>query len=78
MPAPASIPEADRECPPSRRYPLQVKPRIMLTQPGESSRLCFFTRTDFGTSRLNTPPADTPSTTCGPAAAQVKSTVGYP
>ena len=38
---------------------LQVKPRHMLTQLGEWSRLGFFTRTGFGTYRLNTPPATT-------------------
>ena len=42
--------------------PLDVKPRNMLTQPGEWSRLGFFTRTGFGTYRLNTPPASTSST----------------
>jgi hypothetical protein len=35
---------------------LKVKPRNMLTQLGEWSRLGFFTRTGFGTYRLNTPP----------------------
>ena len=34
----------------------------MLTQLGEWARLGFFTRTGFGTYKLNTPPADTPST----------------
>ena len=42
---------------------LQVKPRNLLTQLGEWARLGFFTRTGFGTYRLNTPPAATPSTT---------------
>ena len=41
---------------------LHVKPRTMLTQLGEWARLGFFTRTGFGTYKLNTPPADTPST----------------
>jgi hypothetical protein len=41
---------------------LQVKPRNMLTQLGEWARLGFFTRTGFGTYRLNTPPAATSST----------------
>jgi len=41
---------------------LGVKPRNMLTQLGEWSRLGFFTRTGFGTYRLNTPAADTSST----------------
>jgi hypothetical protein len=35
----------------------------MLTQLGEWSRLGFFTRTGFGTYRLNTPPAAASSTT---------------
>jgi hypothetical protein len=34
----------------------------MLTQLGEWARLGFFTRTGFGTYRLNTPTSDTPST----------------
>jgi hypothetical protein len=34
----------------------------MLTQLGEWTRLGFFTRTGFGTYRLNTPPSDTPWT----------------
>jgi hypothetical protein len=38
---------------------LGVKPRNMLTQLGEWSRLGFFTRTGFGTYRLNTPTAQT-------------------
>ena len=42
---------------------LQVKPRNMLTQLGEWTQLGFFTRTRFGTYRLNTPPAATSSTT---------------
>jgi hypothetical protein len=42
---------------------LQVKPRHMLTQLGEWSRLGFFTRTGFGIYRLNTPAATTTSTT---------------
>ncbi len=41
---------------------LDVKPRTMLTQLGEWARLGFFTRTGFGTYKLNTPPADTPWT----------------
>jgi Insertion element 4 transposase N-terminal/Transposase DDE domain len=41
---------------------LGVKPRNMLTQLGEWARLGFFTRTGFGTYKLNTPPSDTPST----------------
>ena len=41
---------------------LDVKPRNMLTQLGEWARLGFFTRTGFGTYKLNTPPSDTPST----------------
>jgi hypothetical protein len=41
---------------------LGVKPRNMLTQLGEWARLGFFTRTGFGTYKLNTPPASTPST----------------
>jgi hypothetical protein len=41
---------------------LGVKPRNMLTQLGEWARLGFFTRTGFGTYRLNTPTSDTPST----------------
>ena len=41
---------------------LHVKPRNMLTQLGEWARLGFFTRTGFGTYKLNTPPASTPST----------------
>jgi len=41
---------------------LHVKPRNMLTQPGEWARLGFFTRTGFGTCKLNTPPESTPST----------------
>ena len=41
---------------------LNVKPRNMLTQLGEWARQGFFTRTGFGTYRLNTPPSDTPST----------------
>jgi hypothetical protein len=36
---------------------LGVPPRIMLTQLGTWARLGFFTRTGFGTYRLNTPPA---------------------
>jgi hypothetical protein len=41
---------------------LGVKPRNMLTQLGEWARLGFFTRTGFGTYRLNTPSGQTPST----------------
>jgi hypothetical protein len=42
---------------------LQVKPRNMLTQLGEWAKLGFFTRTGFGTYRLNTPSATESSTT---------------
>jgi hypothetical protein len=42
---------------------LGVKPRTMLTQLREWALLGFFTRTSFGTYRLNTPPAPTTSTT---------------
>ena len=42
---------------------LDVKPRHMLTQLREWALLGFFTRTGYGTYRLNTPPADTSSTT---------------
>jgi hypothetical protein len=41
---------------------LDVKPRNMLTQLGQWARLGFFTRTGFGTYKLNTPSSDTPST----------------
>ena len=41
---------------------LGAKPRDMLTQLGEWARLGFFTRTGFGTYKLNTPPAGTPWT----------------
>ena len=41
---------------------VKVKPRNMLTQLGEWSRLGFFTRTGFGTYRLNTPSHATSST----------------
>jgi hypothetical protein len=41
---------------------LGVKPRNMLTQLGEWARLGFFTRTGFGTYKLNTTPENTPST----------------
>ena len=41
---------------------LDVKPRNMLTQLGEWARLGFFTRTGFGTYRLNTPSDQTPLT----------------
>ena len=41
---------------------LDVKPRNMLTQPGEWARPGFFTRTGFSTCKLNMPPAETPST----------------
>jgi hypothetical protein len=34
----------------------------MLTQLGEWTRLGFFTRSGFGTYKLNTPTSDTPST----------------
>jgi hypothetical protein len=42
---------------------LGVKPRNMLTQLRERAQLGFFTDTGFGTNRLNTPPAQTSSTT---------------
>ena len=42
---------------------LQVKPRSMLTQLREWALLGFFTRTGFGTYRLNTPPSPASSTT---------------
>jgi Insertion element 4 transposase N-terminal/Transposase DDE domain len=42
---------------------LHVKPRNLLTQLGEWTRLGFFTHTDLGTYALNTPTADTSSTT---------------
>ena len=41
---------------------LQVKPRNMLTQLAEWSRLGFLTRTGLGTYALNTPTPDTSST----------------
>ena len=41
---------------------LGVKPRNMLTQLGEWARLGFFTRTGFGTYKLNTRPESTHST----------------
>jgi hypothetical protein len=41
---------------------LGIKPRNMLTQLGEWARQGYFTRTGFGTYRLNTPSSDTPST----------------
>ena len=41
---------------------LGVKPRNMLTQLGEWARLGFFTRTGFGTYKLNAAPENTPST----------------
>jgi Insertion element 4 transposase N-terminal/Transposase DDE domain len=41
---------------------LGVKPRNMLTQLGEWARLGFFTRTGFGTYKLNTQPESTHST----------------
>jgi hypothetical protein len=41
---------------------LGVPPRNMLTQLGEWARLGFFTRTSFGTYRLNTPPTGASST----------------
>jgi len=41
---------------------LNVKPRNMLTQLGEWARLGLFTRTGFGTYRLNTPSGQTPLT----------------
>ena len=42
---------------------LNVPPRNMLTQLAEWARWGFFTRTGYGTYRLNTPPASTSSTT---------------
>ncbi len=42
---------------------LGVKPRSMLTQLGEWTRLGFFTRTDYGTYALNTPSRPASSTT---------------
>ena len=41
---------------------LGVKPRNMLTQLGQWARQGYFTRTGFGTYKLNTPSSDTPST----------------
>jgi len=41
---------------------LGAKPRDMLIQLGEWARLGFFTRTGFGTYKLNIPPAGSPST----------------
>jgi Insertion element 4 transposase N-terminal/Transposase DDE domain len=41
---------------------LGARPRNVRTQLGEWARLGFFTRTGFGTYKLNTPPAETPST----------------
>src|SRR5207244_4304833 len=41
---------------------LGVKPRNILTQLGQWARQGFFTRTGFGTYRLNTPSDQTPST----------------
>jgi hypothetical protein len=41
---------------------LKVKPRNMLTQLGQWARQGYFTRTGFGTYKLNTPSSDTPST----------------
>ena len=42
---------------------LQIKPRNMLTQLAEWSRLGFITHTDYGTYALNTPPSPPSSTT---------------
>jgi hypothetical protein len=42
---------------------LQITPRNLHTQLGEWAKLGFITRTGFATYALNTPPADTPSTT---------------
>jgi hypothetical protein len=42
---------------------LGVKPRTMLTQLREWALLGFFTHTDYGTYRLNTPPDNTSPTT---------------
>jgi hypothetical protein len=42
---------------------LQITPRNLHTQLGEWAKLGFITRTGFATYTLNTPPADTPSTT---------------
>ena len=41
---------------------LGVKPRNILTQLGQWARQGFFTRTGFGTYRLNTPSDQTPLT----------------
>jgi Insertion element 4 transposase N-terminal/Transposase DDE domain len=41
---------------------LDVKPRNMLTQLGQWARQGYFTRTGFGTYKLNAPSSDTPST----------------
>jgi Insertion element 4 transposase N-terminal/Transposase DDE domain len=41
---------------------LNVKPRNMLTQLGQWAQQGYFTRTGFGTYKLNTPSSDTPST----------------
>ena len=42
---------------------LNVKPRTLLTQPGEWTQLGFFTRTGTGTYALNTPSSPTSLTT---------------
>jgi Insertion element 4 transposase N-terminal/Transposase DDE domain len=42
---------------------LQITPRNLHTQLGEWAKLGFITRTGFATYALNTPPAETPSTT---------------
>ena len=57
QPAPARLER------PRTRLLLDVKPRHMLTQLREWALLGFFTRTGYGTYRLNTPPAATSSTT---------------
>jgi hypothetical protein len=42
---------------------LQITSRNLHTQLGEWAKLGFLTRTGFATYALNTPPAETPSTT---------------
>ncbi len=41
---------------------MEMSTKLPGLQLGEWARLGFFTRTGFGTYKLNTPPADTPST----------------
>ena len=57
--SPPSSPATRRETGAATNSPLllDVKPRNMLTQLGEWALLGFFTRTGYGTYRLNTPPA---------------------